>query len=49
MYSWRAQNLQTPIQSALDKHIARKQREREALGSILPAMGDIIEGKKPFR
>jgi hypothetical protein len=46
MYSWCAQNFQTPIETALDKHIARKQREREALGPVFPPMGDIIKGKK---
>src|ERR1700676_1222992 len=44
--SWRCQDLETMVESAIQKYVARKQRHRQRLGPIFPMMCGFAQRKK---
>src|SRR5207245_1569882 len=49
MDAGRAQDVNPPIEPPSEEYVARKQRQRERLCPILPAVGGCVKGKENFK
>jgi hypothetical protein len=46
MYPWCRHDVQAALKTAVEKYIAREERQKKQLGSILPPASGLVEWKK---